>query len=64
MFSNLLFLYERKYPMSYIKQNFRALVTTCKRLYVDKMNGAPVEPFRVRIDFLKNAQNSVPINDT
>ena len=33
--------------MSYIKQNFLILATTCKRLHVDNLNG-PVGPFRVR----------------
>ena len=33
-----------------ITQNSLALATTCKRLHLDKMNGAPVGPFRVRID--------------
>ena len=33
-----------------IKQNFPSIATICKRPHVDKMNGAPVGPFRVRID--------------
>ena len=57
MLSNLLILcfsYEIKYHVSYIKQNFKALATTCKRSHVDKLNGVPVRPFRVRIEIKKN----------
>ena len=36
-----------------MKRNFRAFLTTCKRLHVDKLNGAPAEPFRVYIE-IKN----------
>ena len=57
MFSDLLFSnfsYEIKYHVSYIKQNSSSLVTTCKRSHVDKMNDAPVGPFRVPIDLNKN----------
>ena len=53
MLSNLLFSYfsyEIKYHVSCIKQNSPVLATTCKRSHVDKMNGAPVGPFRVCID--------------
>ena len=53
MLSNLLFSYfsyEIKYHVSYIKQNSLVLATICKRSHVDKMNGAPVGPFRVCID--------------
>ena len=31
-----------------------AFATTCRRSHVDKMNGAPVGPFRVRIDLGEN----------
>ena len=57
MFSNRLFSYfsyETKYHMLHIKQNSPALATTCKRSHVDKMYGAPVGPFCVRIDLSKN----------
>ena len=50
MFSNLLFSYEIKYHVSYIKQNSPVLVTTCKRSHLDKINRAPVGSFRVCID--------------
>ena len=57
MFSDLLFSnfsYEIKCHVSYIKQNSPSLATTCKRSHVDKMNDAPVGPFRVPIDLNKN----------
>ena len=60
MLSNLLFSYfsyEIKYHVSYIKQNSLVLATICKRSHVDKMNDAPVGPFRVCID--KKKQPSV-----
>ena len=44
--------------MSYIKQNFKVLATICKRLHVDNLNGAPIGPFRVRIEILKNLYNT------
>ena len=40
--------------MSYIKHNSLVLATICKRSHVDKMNGAPVGPFRVCIDKKNN----------
>ena len=43
-------IYQTKFP---------SLATICKRSHVKKMNGAPVGPFRIRIDLNKN-----PVYDT
>lgn len=62
MFSNSVFsnfLYEIKYHVSYNKQNFRALATTCKRSHVDKLNDVTVGPFRVRIEKKPKNQKSL-----
>lgn len=42
--------------VSYIKQNYPELATTCKKSNVDKINSVPVGPFRVRIDI-----NKIPV---